>query len=130
MKAWNDLKSDPDQVFYTTMGSEYWIDMGVKIERFNTGKIVIKNALRPGDFMYDLTQGQLNYFVFYGWREGMFKVNVDEFERKLYNADKRIERLEIKDPKNEMYLATKNRAEIIEILIDRREKLEKSLQKR
>ena len=46
MKAWNDLISDKYVTMYTTERSMYYIDKGVRIERFNeSGDIIVQNTM-------------------------------------------------------------------------------------
>jgi hypothetical protein len=49
MKAWDDLVNNKDKSLYTTRDSEYYIDHGVKIERFDDGRIEVKNTMTRGD---------------------------------------------------------------------------------
>tara|TARA_R110001606_G_scaffold228862_2_gene376903 strand:- start:1223 stop:1567 length:345 start_codon:yes stop_codon:yes gene_type:complete len=86
MKAWNDLVNSKDISLWTTEDSEWYIDLGAKIERFNNGRIVIKNIISRGDNFIDLTPNQLSYFKLYGWDAGRYKICVDEYHKKIREA--------------------------------------------
>ena len=127
MKAWDDLKEKVEHKFFTTMTSEYWLERGVKIERFVSGKIEIRNTLRAGDFYVRVNQEQLNHFVFYGWEQGVCKVNVDEYCRKLSKAQERIDRLEHRDTKGVMPQAVANHDGIRIELENKKEMLKEAM---
>jgi hypothetical protein len=86
MKAWNDLVNSKDISLWTTEVSEWYIDLGAKIERFHDGRIVIKNIISRGDNFIDPTPNQLSYFKLYGWDAGRYKICVDEYEKKIREA--------------------------------------------
>jgi hypothetical protein len=75
MKAWDDLIASVR--VYTTMRSEYYIDNGVKIERFNDGSFKIKNVMGNFDKFTDVTDEQLSIFNDVGWDVGCLSVNID-----------------------------------------------------
>lgn len=75
MKAWDDLIASVK--VYTTMRSEYYIDNGVKIERFNDGSFKIKNVMGNFDKFTDVTDEQLSIFNDVGWDVGCLNVNID-----------------------------------------------------
>ena len=85
-RAWEELTSDPDQEIYTTFRSRWYVEHGVKIERFHDGTIEVKNVMRNGDHYTDITPMQRSYFTDYGWFAGAYKVCVDEFERQVDSA--------------------------------------------
>lgn len=75
MKAWDDLIASVR--VYTTIRSEYYIDNGVKIERFNDGSFKIKNVMGNFDKFTDVTDEQLSIFNNVGWDVGCLNVNID-----------------------------------------------------
>ena len=80
MKAWNDLIESPDINVWTTENSEWYLDKGVKIERFHNGIIEVKNVMGSGHNFADVTKMQRWYFDNVGWFAGCYKVQSDEFE--------------------------------------------------
>jgi hypothetical protein len=80
MKAWDDLIASVR--IYTTMRSEYYIDNGVKIERFNDGSFKIKNVMGNFDKFTDITDEQLSIFNDVGWDVGCLNVNIDFFKER------------------------------------------------
>ena len=84
MKAWQDLENDPHISIYRTRLSEWYIDMGVKIEKFDKdGRIEIKNTMTPTEQYKDITAQQLKVFNDLGWQAGCLSLNVDVFEQKV-----------------------------------------------
>jgi len=84
MKAWEDV-SKPSRSLYRTAYSEWYIDRGVKIERFTKdGSIVVKNTMTYTDSYDDITPEQLHIFTNMGWEAGVVMVNIQ-------NNDKRVE---------------------------------------
>ena len=84
MKAWHDLTNDPYISLYQTRVSKWYIDMGVKIERFDKdGRIEIKNTMTPTESYKDLTAEQLKVFDDLGWYAGCISLNVDVLEEKV-----------------------------------------------
>jgi hypothetical protein len=82
MKAWNDLLSKVKP--YQTNNSEYYIDMGVKIERFDKdGRIEIKNTMTPSENFERVTANQLKVFSDLGWEVGCITVNIDVLKKKI-----------------------------------------------
>jgi len=84
MKAWEDV-SKPSRSLYRTAYSEWYIDRGVKIERFTKdGSVVVKNTMTYTDSYDDITPEQLHIFSNMGWEAGVVMVNIQ-------NNDKRVE---------------------------------------
>ena len=84
MKAWNDLVNNPHISLYHTRVSLWYIDMGVKIEKFDEdGRIEIKNTMTPTEYYKDLTAKQLKVFDDLGWYAGCISLNVDVLEEKV-----------------------------------------------
>jgi hypothetical protein len=82
MKAWNDLLEEVK--LYQTNNSEYFIDMGVKIERFDKdGRIEIKNTMTPSENFEKVTANQLKVFSDLGWKVGCITVNIDVLKKKI-----------------------------------------------
>lgn len=73
MKAWKDLMSTVS--IYTTNDSEWYVNYGVKIERFNDGTFEIKNTMTNCDRYEDITEEQLLVFSTHGWEAGCCDVN-------------------------------------------------------
>jgi hypothetical protein len=80
MKAWDDLIASVR--VYTTIKSKYYIDNGVKIERFNDGSFKIKNVMGNSDKFTDITNEQLSIFNDVGWDVGCLNVNIDFLEQR------------------------------------------------
>lgn len=89
MKAWKDLKDSGKDLFKTD-SSEWWLDLGAKIELFDSGRIEIWNTISPGFNYTKPTLDQMMYFEDYGWDAGRFKICVDEYERRLEDLKKRM----------------------------------------
>lgn len=84
MKAWNDLVNNPHISLYHTRVSLWYIDMGVKIEKFDEdGRIEIKNTMTPTEYYKDLTAEQLKVFDDLGWYAGCISLNIDVLEEKV-----------------------------------------------
>jgi hypothetical protein len=82
MKAWDDLQRDVN--LYRTRDSEYYIDMGVKIERFDKdGKIEIKNTMTSSEQFEHITFDQFSIFNDFGWEKGCIVVNIDVLKKKI-----------------------------------------------
>jgi hypothetical protein len=82
MKAWNDLQKD--RKMYLTRDSEYYIDMGVKIERFDKdGRIEIKNTMTSSEQFEHITFDQFMIFNDVGWTQGCITVNIDVLKKKI-----------------------------------------------
>ena len=70
---------------YLTAYSEWYIDRGVKIERFTKdGSVVVKNTMTYTDSYDDITPEQLHIFTNMGWELGVVMVN-------MQTNDKRVE---------------------------------------
>ena len=111
MKAWNDLISDKYVTMYTTERSMYYIDKGVRIERFNeSGDIIVQNTMTNSEKFVKVTPQQYEVFENLGWYPGILKVNIDIIDSKLIKAN------------YQMKLALNNE-EPTEKIYDQREKL-------
>jgi hypothetical protein len=84
MKAWEDLETNKYISLYSTRLSKWYLDMGVKIERFDDdGRIEIKNTMTPTDSFKDITPDQLKVFEDLGWEAGCLSLNVDVLEERV-----------------------------------------------
>jgi hypothetical protein len=111
MRAWNDLISDKYVTMYTTERSMYYIDKGVRIERFNeSGDIIVQNTMTNSEKFVKVTPQQYEVFENLGWYPGILKVNIDIIDSKLIKVN------------YQMKLALNN-DEPTEKIYDQREKL-------
>jgi len=88
MKAWEDV-SKPSRSLYRTAYSEWYIDRGVKIERFTKdGSVVVKNTMTYTDSYDDITPEQLHIFENMGWEAGVVMVNIQTNDKRVeyYNG--------------------------------------------
>lgn len=84
MKAWHDLESNPYISLYQTRLSLWYLDMGVKIEKFDKdGRIEIKNTMTPTEKFKDVTAEQFKVFNDLGWYAGCLSLNIDMLEEKV-----------------------------------------------
>ena len=89
-RAWDDVQAKYGSQLFSTMESKFWIDSGVRIEKFNHGAIVLKVCLEHGDNFTDLTQAQSYIFEDYGWEPGVMRVNIDFFESLVDIAENKV----------------------------------------
>jgi hypothetical protein len=89
-RAWDDVQAKYGSQLFSTMESKFWIDSGVRIERFNNGHIELKVCLEHGDNFTDLTQAQAYVFEDHGWESGVMRVNMDFFESLLRIAENKV----------------------------------------
>lgn len=88
MRAWNDLISDKYVTMYTTEGSMYYIDKGVRIERFNKGgDIIVQNTMINPEKFVMVTPQQYEVFEDLGWEPGILRVNIDIIDSKLLKVN-------------------------------------------
>jgi hypothetical protein len=88
MKAWNDLISDKYVTMYTTEKSLYYIDKGIRIERFNSdGDILVQNTMTNKDRFEKVTPQQYEVFENLGWYPGILRVNIDIIDSKLLKVN-------------------------------------------
>ena len=88
MKAWEDVNRQIRSL-YRTAYSEWYIDRGVKIERFTKDEsVVIKNTMTYTDSYDDITPEQLHIFTNMGWEAGVVMVNIQTNDKKVeyYNC--------------------------------------------
>ena len=88
MKAWNDLISDKYVTMYTTERSLYYIDKGIRIERFNDdGDIIVQNTMTNSEKFVKVTPEQYEVFENLGWYPGILRVNIDIIDSKLLKVN-------------------------------------------
>lgn len=89
MKAWNDITEQHTP--WLTSEGEYFIDMGVKIERLHDGAFRIYNANLSN--FEEVSQDQYEIFERHGFRAGAYRVTmdylVDQVRKNKYNLDRR-----------------------------------------
>jgi len=89
MKAWNDITEQHTP--WLTGEGEYFIDMGVKIERLWDGSFRIYNANNAN--FEEVSSEQYDIFERHGFKPGAYRVMmdhlVDEVRKSRYNLDKR-----------------------------------------
>ncbi len=90
MKAWDDLKNDPDIELWDINGGQYYIDMGIRIERRPNGAISIKSVMGSGDKFRSLTPDQMYYFRNVSWLAGCARASIDEFEERVEKINNRL----------------------------------------
>lgn len=84
MKAWEDLESNPYVSLYHTRVSLWYLDMGVKIEKFDEdGRIEIKNTMTPNEKFRDVNDIEREVFEKQGWEAGCLNVNINVLEQKI-----------------------------------------------
>jgi hypothetical protein len=73
---------------YTTEGSLYYIDKGIRIERFNkSGDILVQNTMTNKDRFEKVTPQQYEVFENLGWYPGILRVNIDIIDSKLLKVN-------------------------------------------
>ena len=82
MKAWKDLTSNKDFTICTTNNSEWYVNYGVKIERFEDGSFEVKNTMTNSDHYEEVTDEQMDVFSTHGWEAGCCDVNASVNLRK------------------------------------------------
>ena len=82
MKAWQDLESNPYISLYHTRLSLWYLDMGVKIEKFDD-RIEIKNTMTPNEKFRDVGDDEREVFEKEGWEAGCLTVNINVLEQKI-----------------------------------------------
>ena len=118
MKAWDDLVKSKEMSIYTTRDSNYYIDYGVKIERFNDGRIEVKNTMTRGDMFEDVDENILTFFNEDGWIDGCMHLNIKVYQDRLLKVNDLI-RIAISN----------NNDKFMEVLSDRRKIIQKKINK-
>ena len=84
MKAWQNLESNPHISLYHTRVSMWYLDMGVKIEKFDEdGLIEIKNTMTTSEYFEDIGDDERKIFEEEGWLIGCLTVNINVLTRKI-----------------------------------------------
>lgn len=101
MKAWEDLKSSQYITFYKTGNSEFYVNYGVKIERFNDGEVVVKNTMTNSDHYEDVPWEILQIFETSTFEHGAFAMCSHVYKRRaekiMYNVE-----LALREQRNEV----------------------------
>ena len=114
MRAWDDLVNDEENSLYWTEDSDWYLDMGVKIERFHKdGRIEIKNVMTSTEKFEDVNGKFLKVFETEGWFIGCVKLNIDVHQRKLMRANELV-RISISNGNERMVDIFKQRREVIQ----------------
>jgi hypothetical protein len=90
MKAWDELYDNPHISLAHTSESEYYIGNGVKIEKFNDGKIEIKNIMMNSETYYPVSNKEFEVFENDGWELGELTVQFSSYTFKLERCIKRL----------------------------------------
>lgn len=84
MKAWHDLETNPHISLYHTRLSMWYLDMGVKIEKFDEdGRIEIKNTMTSNEYFKDVSDDEQKIFEEKGWMVGCLHVNINAIKHKI-----------------------------------------------
>lgn len=113
MKAWDDLVNNKDKTLYTTRNSEYYIDHGVKIERFDDGRIEVKNTMTRGEMFEDVDENILTIFNDEGWIPGCMNLNIQVYQDKLQRLNELI-RTSISNNNDKFLETLRNRRKVIQ----------------
>lgn len=89
MKAWTDLEKSVS--FYWTGDREnpkslWYIDHGIKIEKFLDGKIELNNAMVSGDFYRPVSNEYRKVFEHEGWLAGCYEMCIDTYTYRMLNV--------------------------------------------
>ncbi len=114
MKAWQDLENDPHISLYRTRVSKWYLDMGIKIEKFDEdGRIEVKNTMTPGEMFKDLSEDDLKLFEEKGWMVGCLTMNVGVLKEKIEWLEHLIENSNV-DPASIQRRLEKNREKLLD----------------
>ena len=116
IKAWNDIVNDSNKSICWTNDSEWFVDMGIKIEVFKNGNVEIKNTMLSPDHYKDVTPIQRQLFEQNGWEYGCLSVCIDTFTLAVNRLNVRIRNA-----------VNANRVQDIEDFTNRRDKLLKKI---
>ncbi len=119
MKAWEDLVNDLEKSLYWTEDSDWYLDMGVKIERFHEdGRIEIKNVMTSTDKFEDVDGDMFKVFETEGWLKGCIKLNLDIHNRKLLRTNELV-RMSLSNGNERMIDMFKRRREVLQKKINK-----------
>jgi hypothetical protein len=114
MKAWNDLETNPHVSLYHTRVSMWYVDMGVKIEKFDDdGRIEIKNTMTPNEKFIDISDSERDVFEDKGWIAGCLNVNINVINQKIEWQEHLIESNCISSPDAMQKKIEKNREKLL-----------------
>jgi hypothetical protein len=66
----------------------YYIDKGIRIERFNdSGDIIVQNTMTNSEKFIKVTPQQYDVFENLGWYPGILRVNIDIIDSKLLKVN-------------------------------------------
>lgn len=87
IRAWEELEKTVS-LFWVgdedNPTSRWYLDMGVKIERYEAdGRIVIHDTMTNSEKYRLINDTQENYFTNHGWYVGCLKVNIDTIEERI-----------------------------------------------
>jgi hypothetical protein len=88
MKAWQELVSDPNISICDTLDSQWYINYGVKIQRFNDGTIEVHDTMTNSDHYRKVTPTEYLIFMLNGWQAGCTSINASLVLRKAKHAKK------------------------------------------
>ena len=84
MKAWEELEENPHISLYWTRVSKWYLDMGIKIEKFNEdGRVEIKNTMVAGEMFKSLNDEEMKIFEEKGWMVGCLTMNIEVLKEKI-----------------------------------------------
>lgn len=91
MKAWDELVKDKDKQIYWTSYSDYYIEHGVKIERFHEdGRIEVKNTMTSNLHFEEVPPWIRCHFNNMGWMEGCMHLNIYVYNSRLKSVNNLI----------------------------------------
>jgi hypothetical protein len=92
MKAWQELEENPHVSLYHTRVSMWYLDMGIKIEKFDKdGRIEVKNTMTPNEKFYDVSDEHRKIFEEEGWLIGCLHMNINVLEKKIEWQERLLE---------------------------------------
>ncbi len=116
MKAWEELSNDRNvTLVYTGLkdnpNSWFYIDHGVKIERFADGHYEINNVMLAGDHYDPVANDEYQMFEREGWLPGCYQVCINTFRKRLDKVDYliglEVERQRVDEDRLDMLAARK-----------------------
>jgi hypothetical protein len=114
MKAWQDLEENPHVSLYHTRVSLWYLDMGVKIEKFDDdGHIEVKNTMTPNEKFRDVSYDEREIFDKQGWEAGCLTVNINVINEKIEWQEHLIDSNCITSPESMQKKIKKNRDKLL-----------------
>jgi hypothetical protein len=114
MKAWKDLEENPHVSLYHTRVSMWYLDMGVKIEKFDEdGHIEVKNTMTPNEKFRDVCDDEREVFDKQGWEAGCLTVNINVINEKIEWQEHLIDSNCITSPESMQKKIKKNRDKLL-----------------